>query len=112
MVNGTGWGFGFGVDPKVLDRFAETAAPREQPFIELDTAAIDELSDVCSRYRIHDNDRVDLHGATKRYWHLESIPEKSDMRTLGYFGILESLLTHKPDPKDPSDSIGRQIRGK
>lgn len=34
------------------------------------------------------------------------------MRTLGYFGIIESLLTHKPDLKDPSDSIGRQIRGK
>jgi len=31
---------------------------------------------------------------------------------LGYFAVLESLLTHAPNPTDPYDSITRQIKKK
>jgi hypothetical protein len=36
----------------------------------------------------------------------------SDVAFLGYFSVLESLLVHKPDPKDPTDSITRQVKKK
>ena len=29
-----------------------------------------------------------------------------------YFSILESMITHAPDPKDPYDSLTRQVRQK
>lgn len=39
-------------------------------------------------------------------------PSVDRLTILGYFIVIESLLTHRPDPKDPTDSIGRQIRSK
>lgn len=43
---------------------------------------------------------------------LRSIPLLSRLAILGLFSALESLLTHAPDPKDPSDSLARQIKHK
>ena len=34
------------------------------------------------------------------------------LRYLSYFIIWEQLVTHMPDPKDPTDSIGRQLKSK
>ncbi len=34
------------------------------------------------------------------------------LRLLGRFAVLESLIVHKPDPKDPYDSITRQVKMK
>src|SRR5262249_45744081 len=40
---------------------------------------------------------------------LEALPHQSPLCYLGYFGILESLLTHQPRKTDTIDSITRQI---
>ena len=40
---------------------------------------------------------------------LKRLPYHSPLRFLGYFAILESLLTHAPKPSDPYDSITRQV---
>jgi len=46
------------------------------------------------------------------YDNLRNIPIEAPVRKLIYFIIWECLLTHKPDPKDPTDSISRQLKGK
>lgn len=112
FVEGTGIGFGFGVNTRALERFANASAHSEQPFFVLDEAGIQELRSVYTAYKNHDNAVVDLHAAVRRYWTLKEVPENSDMHLLGLFGILESLLTHKPDDKDPNDSLTRQIKNK
>lgn len=43
---------------------------------------------------------------------VEELGPGSPSRFLAYFGILESLLTHRPDAKDPYDSITRQVKKK
>lgn len=40
------------------------------------------------------------------------MPYNSTLRFLGYFAILESLLTHPPKSSDPYDSITRQVKNK
>ena len=40
------------------------------------------------------------------------IDENSDMWILGLFAVIESVLTSRPEPTDPTSSIGRQIRNK
>ncbi|MCC6667202.1 MAG: hypothetical protein IT375_25875 [Polyangiaceae bacterium] len=112
FTNGTGIGFGFSVKTKALDRFAWASSSSEQPFVTLDDAGIQELRATYTAYKNHDNAVVDLHAAVRRYWTLKEVPENSDMHLLGLFGILESLLTHKPDDKDPTDSLTRQIKNK
>jgi hypothetical protein len=47
------------------------------------------------------------------YWLLSGNDPTYDRLTiLGYFIVIESLLTHKPRPNDPTDAIARQIRSK
>ncbi len=41
---------------------------------------------------------------------LKALPHFSPLRFLGYFAMLESLLTHAPNPSDPYDSITRQVQ--
>jgi len=43
---------------------------------------------------------------------LRSIPLSSRLAILGLFSVLESLLTHAPEPIDPSSSLTRQITRK
>jgi hypothetical protein len=40
---------------------------------------------------------------------LDSVPETSRLKLLGYFSILEGLLTHNPKPGDLVDSIRKQL---
>jgi hypothetical protein len=43
---------------------------------------------------------------------LEKVPLESHLRLLGLMAILELIVTHKPDPKDPTDSLTRQVTHK
>ncbi len=48
--------------------------------------------------------------ALKSFEGLKGIPSKSDFKTLGYFTIIEQLITH--NPKDSGDSLTRQMVAK
>ena len=43
---------------------------------------------------------------------LKGLPHHSPLRFLGYFAVLESILTHTPKPDDRYDSITRQVKKK
>jgi hypothetical protein len=43
---------------------------------------------------------------------LRAIPTHSPLRCLGYFTVIESLLTSKPRATDQTDSLSRQVNGK
>jgi hypothetical protein len=43
---------------------------------------------------------------------LDGLPPHSPLRFLGYFAVLESLLTHQPKQTDPYDPITRQVKKK
>jgi hypothetical protein len=55
---------------------------------------------------------VDVKRFTRQLQDLEALPPSSPLRFLGYFAVLEALLTHLPKPTDPYDSITRQIKKK
>jgi hypothetical protein len=57
------------------------------------------------------DDHLWLSDALDRCVDLDSLPKRT-LSFFGYVSIMESLLTHQPDRKDPSDSITRQIRQK
>ena len=71
-----------------------------------------ELAEVVSKRAQHDDAVVPLGAAIQSYQQLRAIPRDSGMRFLGYFAILESLLTHQPKPTDPTESLTRQVRQK
>lgn len=41
---------------------------------------------------------------------LDSLADYVPLKHLGYFTVIESLLTHKPQPSDSADSIRRQLQ--
>jgi hypothetical protein len=53
-----------------------------------------------------------IFSALARRAELRSAPARSLLRHLGYFIVIESLLTHAPAITDPADSISRQLQAK
>jgi len=47
--------------------------------------------------------------AINRFFELDSNDE-TELKILGYFGVLERLLSHAPQPNDSADSITRQLK--
>ena len=50
--------------------------------------------------------------AHRNYFSVRAIPSKSELRVIGYFAIIESLVTHAPRLNETLDSINHQIVNK
>jgi hypothetical protein len=77
----------------------------------LTASGLSELTDVSIRLSSVQDDPV-LKAALQQYGQLKQINRDSPLRFLGYVAIIESLITHSPEPKDPYDSLTRQVRQK
>lgn len=72
----------------------------------------EEVRKIYSMLMAHDNSILDLDKAFKLLFELKDLPRFSPLQVLGYFSLLESVLTHAPKPDDRYDSITRQIKQK
>ena len=48
----------------------------------------------------------------KNFFEIKKLPKRSDLRVVGYFSIIEALITHDPRLNESLDSIGHQVRNK
>ena len=94
------------------DRVLEEANTKDEVLLTLGLPEMDELRHVYSKTEAHSDSRVNLRDVMQRFGQLDAVPAQTPLRFLGYVSILESLLTHKPDPKVPYDSLTRQVRQK
>jgi len=81
-------------------------------FVSVRAADIEELCGIHSQLQRHDRSLLNVGVLAEQLGQLKGLPHASPLRFLGYFAILESLLTHIPHPTDPYDSITRQIKKK
>lgn len=81
-------------------------------FFEVSAEDVDGVRSLGLRLQNHDRSLLDIDVLAGRIGELKGFPHSSPLRFLGYFAILESLLTHAPKPSDPYDSITRQVRKK
>ncbi len=72
----------------------------------------DQIHDLFQRMARHDQATLDLSGVLELLLELKDLPRFSPLQILGYFAILESVLTHQPGPDDRYESITRQITQK
>lgn len=72
----------------------------------------EEVRKIYSKLAAHDNSILDLNKAFRLLFELKDLPRFSPLQVLGYFSLLESVLTHAPKPDDRYDSITRQIKQK
>jgi len=82
------------------------------PFIEVTAEDIEDFRRVYNRFEHHDPALIDVKRYTRQLMDLEALPRYSSLPFLGYFAILESLLTHQPKQTDPYEFITRQVKTK
>jgi hypothetical protein len=67
------------------------------------------ISDLFCLIQAHDHSIIDLDKVAKLFRELKDLPKFSSLQVLGYFAILEAILTHQPDQEDKYESITNQI---
>lgn len=70
------------------------------------------INDVFRLMAEHDHGILELTRVGELLLDLKDLPHFSPLQILGYFAILESVLTHQPRPDDRYDSLTRQITSK
>lgn len=107
---------GVTVGPNVHADFGADTLPGRLPgppfFDQISMGALQKMVDTMSILRAYRHEVFDIRMAMESVVQLQGIPVHIPLRFLGFYGVLESLLTHAPDRNDPNDSIGKQIRNK
>jgi hypothetical protein len=90
----------------------EQATFNDEFFVEIGSTEAAEISSIHEELANHDSRVLNLEPFLAQLSQLKSLPHESPLRFLGYFALIEGLLTHAPRPQDPYDSITRQIKKK
>ena len=88
---------------------ADSASGSARPLTKSDG---EQVRKIYSKLATHDNGVLDLDKVFRLVFELKDLPRFSPLQILGYFAVLESILTHAPNPEDRYDSITRQIKQK
>src|ERR1700686_3377378 len=72
----------------------------------------EQIATLSSALKSHDKQLVQMERIRAQMLELDELRSDSIPQFLAYFAILESLLTHKPEPNDPYSSITRQVKNK
>ena len=81
-------------------------------FLDLTSADLEHIGTLFDQIRSCDENLINLKRITEQMLDLDTLPYDSQLLFLGYFAILESLLTHQPRETDTIDSITRQVKQK
>lgn len=90
----------------------EAAGHNQSFFRDVSASDIGAIQGMYSQLQKHDHRLVDFRRLAAQLGQLKGLPHSSPLRFLGYFALLEALLTHAPQPSDPYDSITRQVKKK
>lgn len=85
---------------------------RDKLMQPLGIAEGEQMRDSFQRMARHNHTILDLTRVVELLRELKNLPRFSPLQILGYFAILESVLTHQPNPEDRYESITRQITQK
>jgi hypothetical protein len=99
-------------DPGRLFSQVQRAVSEDLSFVEMTAATASEILNIHQAVKICDRSLVNVERLSEQMLGLDALPYESHLLFLGYFAILEALLTHAPNPKDTIDSITRQVKRK
>ena len=107
-------GRGYSQNPGYFLRATEFGMHRAEEafFLDVSAADIKEIVATAAMLETANSKFFDVPKLAGRLMELRLLPPYSPLLFLGYFSILESILTHLPDPSDPYDSITRQVKKK
>jgi hypothetical protein len=80
--------------------------------IEVTQSQIQGVASIYRRIQEFGHESLDVRRTASQIQDLDALPTRSNVKFLGYFAILESLLVHEPKGTDPYESITRQVKQK
>jgi hypothetical protein len=83
-----------------------------QSLVQVSEPVANEIATLCAKLRSADRRLIDVKALAGRMGDLKLLPSRSPLIFLGYFAILESLLSHPPRISDPYDMVIRQVKSK
>ena len=96
-------------DPGRLFNSLRSVSAEELTFVDITVADVDDIKKLHNQLRDYKHETISIQNTTQQLLDLEALSYESPLPFLGYFAILESLLTHQPRKTDTIDSITRQI---
>jgi hypothetical protein len=78
--------------------------------VTMEAAEFSVISSYVQSIKACEKGQPHIYKAVQDFFQLKSLPRNSSMVILGYFAVIESLVTH--DPKDDFDSLNHQISTK
>jgi len=93
----------------------ETYSAPGEAFSNARTLRTDSLATISGLIDLQDElsgDHSFVRHAISNFSSIRRVPRSSELRVVGYFSIVESLITHVPRLTETLDSIGHQIRNK
>lgn len=97
---------------QALSNLDRAGGERDQYTASLGKTEGDGIRELFARMAAHDSSILDINPFIELLLELKDLPRFSPLQVLGYFAILESVLTHQPNPDDRYESISRQITQK
>jgi hypothetical protein len=82
------------------------------PFFDVTSDVAENIVSLHHKVQSCDQKLLNPKPFTEQLLELDALPSDSSLLFLGYFAILESLLTHQPKLSDTIDSITRQVKRK
>ncbi len=80
--------------------------------IEMEEKEIKKIGDIYDLYKKLSPEYQYIDHSVKNFNSLKRIPKESELLTIGYFSIIEALITHAPRLNESLDSISHQIKNK
>jgi hypothetical protein len=105
-------GFSTQFHPARLFHVMEQAVGNDAFFLDVSADDVQATRRIAEQLAQHDHTVVDLRPLIAQLRSLKALQHQSALRFLGYFAVLEALLTHAPKPTDPYESITRQVKQK
>jgi hypothetical protein len=99
-------------DPARLFSQVQRTVRGDLQFVVMNPSIASDISALDQTIKAYDAKVINIERLSKQLLELDALPYASPLLFLGYFAILESLLTHQPDAKDTIDSITRQVKRK
>ena len=107
-----GPGHGIAYIPGRLFHVLESADRDKAFFNRLSRDDLDTVAGIHQKLQAYDESLINVGRFVQQISDLKALPHESPLRFLGYFTILESLLTHAPELTDPYESLRRQVKKK
>ena len=98
--------------PRRLFNALEGVRAVEGSFLEIQSNQAAKITDVIAQVVNTAPHTQDCKRLIEQFDSIKHLPRESPLVFLGYFGILEALLTHAPKSTDPYDTITRQVKNK